>query len=145
MVKKYTMLTYTIICDLDGTLALHNNRIWNEYDKVLTDDVNNNIAELIRALKYGNGYRIIIISGREDWCKKDTKEWLEKNDIPFDELFMRKTKDYRKDCLIKKEIYEEYIKDNYNILFAIDDRNQVVDMWRKELNITCLQVNYGDF
>lgn len=28
---------------------------------------------------------------------------------------------------------------------VIDDRNQVVDMWRKDLGLCCLQVDYGDF
>jgi hypothetical protein len=28
---------------------------------------------------------------------------------------------------------------------VIDDRNQVVDMWRMELGLVCLQVDYGDF
>jgi len=27
----------------------------------------------------------------------------------------------------------------------LDDRNQVVDMWRRELALPCFQVNYGDF
>lgn len=31
------------------------------------------------------------------------------------------------------------------VKFVLDDRNQVVDMWRKDLGLTCLQVDYGDF
>jgi hypothetical protein len=58
---------------------------------------------------------------------------------------MRAPKDQRKDSIVKKELFEESVRNNYNILFALDDRNQVVDMWRKELGIKCLQVNYGDF
>lgn len=41
---------------------------------------------------------------------------------------MRKTGDSRKDFLIKKEIYENELKDKYNILAIFDDRQQVVDM-----------------
>jgi hypothetical protein len=57
---------------------------------------------------------------------------------------MRKKGDFRKDSVVKKEIYEKYIKDNFNILFCLDDRNQVVNMWR-EIGIKCLQVQDGDF
>jgi hypothetical protein len=28
---------------------------------------------------------------------------------------------------------------------VLDDRNQVVDMWRNDLGLTCLQVDWGDF
>ena len=35
-------------------------------------------------------------------------------------------------------------KDKYNIKYVIDDRNQVVKMWR-ELGLTVLQVADGNF
>lgn len=37
------------------------------------------------------------------------------------------------------------IKDKYAVDFVLDDRNCVVDMWRKKLDLACFQVNYGDF
>ena len=57
---------------------------------------------------------------------------------------MRKDGDYRPDTVVKKEIYEREIKDKYEVLFAIDDRTQVVKTWR-ELGLTCLQCANGDF
>ena len=47
--------------------------------------------------------------------------------------------------LVEKNIYEKYLKDNFDIEFILDDRDQVVDMWRTELNLKCFQVNYGNF
>jgi hypothetical protein len=58
---------------------------------------------------------------------------------------MRITSDNRKDSIIKKEIFAEHIQDKYYIEFVLDDRNQVVDMWRNELKLPCFQVYYGDF
>lgn len=58
---------------------------------------------------------------------------------------MRQSKDFRKDSVIKKEIFESKIKDKYFIEFVLDDRHQVVDLWRKELKLTCFQMNYGSF
>ena len=58
---------------------------------------------------------------------------------------MRKTGDNRKDSIIKKEIYEKYLKPmNYHVLFILDDRNQVVEMWR-EMGFTVFQVAEGNF
>jgi hypothetical protein len=57
---------------------------------------------------------------------------------------MRKTDDFRKDSIIKEEIYQENIEGKYNVLCVLDDRNQVVDFWRAK-GLTCFQVAPGDF
>jgi hypothetical protein len=57
---------------------------------------------------------------------------------------MRKEGDVRKDAIVKGEIYEKNINGKYNVLFVLDDRNQMVEMWRG-LGLTCLQVADGDF
>ena len=57
---------------------------------------------------------------------------------------MRKNGYNKKDSIVKKEIFDEYIKDKYYVEFILDDRNQVVDMWR-EMGLTCLQVAEGNF
>jgi hypothetical protein len=57
---------------------------------------------------------------------------------------MRPKNDYRKDSLIKEEIYVNNIKNKYNVIAVYDDRDQVVKKWR-ELGIKCFQVDYGNF
>ena len=57
---------------------------------------------------------------------------------------MRQDDDYRFDEIIKEEIYTNNIKDNFKVLFVLDDRTKVVNMWRK-IGLTCLQVDNGDF
>ena len=74
----------------------------------------------------------------------ETKQWLEDNSIRYDQLLMRGTGDNSPDIIVKKAIFDVYIKDNYNIEFVLDDRNQVVEMWRS-LGLKCLQVQDGDF
>jgi hypothetical protein len=56
----------------------------------------------------------------------------------------RKSGDNRKDSVVKEEIFNEHIKPNFIVEFVLDDRNQVVEMWRK-LGLTCLQVADGNF
>lgn len=59
-------------------------------------------------------------------------------------LHMRKTGDMRKDAIVKREIFDGEIKDYFFIEFVLDDRNQVVEMWR-DLGLTCFQVADGNF
>ena len=137
-------LPKAIICDLDGTLALMNGR--NPFDASRCDEdlLNNPVANVL--INYKRlGYKIILLSGREDKFTAPTLRFLENNNIEFDVLLMRKTADNRKDSIIKKEIFDADIRDKYQIEFVLDDRNQVVDMWRNELKLPCFQVYYGDF
>jgi len=137
-------LPKAIICDLDGTLALMNGR--NPFDAIKCDEdeINNPVANVLRNYKK-LGYNILLVSGREDRYKEPTLRFLKKHEIEYDNLIMRKSKDSRKDSIIKTEIYNEFIKDKYFVEFVLDDRNQVVDTWRNDLKLPCFQVYYGDF
>ena len=42
-------------------------------------------------------------------------------------------------------MFDQNIAGKFNVDFVLDDRNQVVDMWRLDLGLACLQVYYGDF
>jgi predicted kinase len=88
--------------------------------------------------------KVILFSGRDSVCRPETEQWLEDNGVPYHELYMRPEKDSRKDNIIKLELFNEHIRDNYDVLFVLDDRNQVVEMWR-ELGVQCFQVAAGDF
>jgi hypothetical protein len=57
---------------------------------------------------------------------------------------MRATADPREDYIIKKEIYETQIKDKYDVLFCLDDRKQVTQMWREQ-GLVCLQCEFGEY
>lgn len=134
-----------IICDLDGTLALFGKE--NPYDRDFTkDNLNVKVADILWTYytQAESGLNIILISGRQDKAREQTEEWLRKYQIPYNALYMRETEDIRKDAIVKEEIYEERIKHKFNVLFVLDDRDQVVQMWRN-LGLTCLQVAPGDF
>ncbi len=150
---KEATLTYTaqdstlpkaVICDLDGTLSLLNGR--DPYDASSADEdlLNVPVARVLQMAK-AQGYKVILLSGREQLYKEPTDRFLSKHQIAYDLLLMRTTNDYRKDNIIKKELFQQEIAGKYFIEFLLDDRNQVVDMWRKDLQLPCFQVNYGDF
>lgn len=132
-----------VIVDIDGTVSHRTDRDMFEYSKVITDRPDKNVIEVVNSL-WRAGYKIIFVSGRDDSCFKDTYDWLTLNCPPFVKLHMRKYGDYRKDYVVKREIYEQLIAPDYDVLCVLDDRNSVVDMWR-EVGLTCLQVAPGDF
>jgi predicted kinase len=142
--NKNCDLPDAIICDLDGTLALLNDRGPYDTEKCETDLLNIPVAEVLITFA-SMGTKIILCSGRDDDFRSHTERFLEKYDVPHDLLLMRASGDRRNDALIKKEIYDAEIRDKYNVIFVLDDRDKVVRMWREELHLTCFQVEYGSF
>jgi hypothetical protein len=128
-----------IIVDVDGTLAdMRGVRSPFEWDKVLQDKPHLDVIDLVKDLASLKKYKIIITTGRDGICEQDTVTWLRKyKDI-------RKAGDFRKDNIIKSEIYMDHIRPNYDVKYVIDDRDQVVDMWRS-LGLRVLQVAPGNF
>ncbi|MDP9379254.1 MAG: AAA family ATPase [Chloroflexota bacterium] len=145
-------LPTAIICDLDGTLSLLNGR--DPYDASTCDrDLCSEpvLETLLRFEEYlpstGGGLQdrmILLVSGRMDTYRPQTEAFLNKHNVPYQHLWMRREGDTRKDFVVKQEIYERGIRGKYNVLFVLDDRNQVVDMWRA-LGLTVFQVAEGDF
>lgn len=139
-------LPKAIICDIDGTIALLGDR--DRFDPTTGEDtLNYPISHILQV--YDNQtllpVDLILITGREEKYKNITQTWLIKNGIThYKELFMRRSGDFRKDYVIKKELYNKLIKPKYDVLFVLEDRDQVVKMWRNE-GLTCLQVAYGNF
>lgn len=155
MNSQSSKLIPAIIVDMDGTFSLLNGR--NPYDASKCDEndlPNWPVIHAVEAL-YDAGYKVVFCSGREDRFKEPTERFIQKYFCKWSEdimgyiprdfiLFMRKTKDNRKDSIIKEEIYNEHIKGIFNVLCVFDDRQQVVDKWR-ELGLTCFQVAPGQF
>jgi hypothetical protein len=139
-------LPSAVICDIDGTLAFNVERSIYDYSKVSTDVPNEPIISLVRML--ATQHEIIFTSGREDVCEADTRAWLAKYVVDTDpdqiKLFMRPANDKRRDAIVKREIFDAHIRDQYRVVYVVDDRNQVVEMWR-QLGLTVLQVADGDF
>lgn len=152
IIEYDSKLPEAIICDVDGTLALFGDA--NPYERDFSKDkLNQPIYNILSAFGaacddgWGDVTRIIV-SGRKDKFREETESWLKSKGIVYDYLFMRKAapegEKEPKDTVVKKEIYEQEVKGKYNVLFVLDDRNQVVELWRS-LGLTCLQVAEGDF
>lgn len=147
VVKPYTGTPgkpVAIMCDIDGTLADMGDKR-GPYDlNVEVDTVRGKVADLVDTLWCTDIYTVIIMSGRKEDCRAATDKWLWDNGIGHDHLFMRKSDDNRADNLIKADLFDEHVRDNFDVQFVFDDRQQVVDMWRK-MGLDCFQVAPGDF
>ena len=144
-----------VIFDLDGTLANIDKRRklstkngkmnWNVFfnpNNIDLDTPNQAVINMANIL-YSQDYIIYILSGRSDKTHDATIAWLDKHNVNYDLLQMRpQGLLYKPDNDLKQDWLNVIKKDTVAMVF--DDRNQVVDMWRKN-GLTTFQVADGDF
>lgn len=85
------------------------------------------VAGLLNAVP--NGITRIMTSGRMENVRSAFEAANRKNGVNVDLLLMRRDKDLRKDSIVKAEIYREKIEPFYRVLFAVDDRESVAQVW----------------
>lgn len=129
--------------DIDGTLAEMHDRGPFEWSKVGNDNPRWQVIKTAKAHAKA-GYKIIVMSGRDASCRKETIEWLLRFGIPCFELHMRPEGDMRKDNIVKAELFDQHVRFIYDVVAVYDDRQQVVDMWRA-MGVDCFQVQPGNF
>jgi predicted kinase len=135
-------LPKAIIVDIDGTLAHMKDRSPFDWKRVGEDECDDIIKGIVNS--YDNLGVTIVMSGRDGSCREITEKWLEDNNIKYDSLLMRAESDFRKDSIVKKELFDNHIKNKYFIEYVLDDRLQTVNMWRS-IGLKCLQVQEGNF
>ena len=111
-------------------------------DNIDLDTPNQPVIDMANLL-HSQGYLIYIFSGRSDKTEDATIAWLDKHNVNYDLLQMRpQGLLYKPDNDLKQDWLNVIKKDRVAMVF--DDRNQVVDMWRKN-GLTTFQVADGDF
>lgn len=135
-------LPEAVLFDIDGTLAHMEGRNPYDWHRVFEDSPNPIVIEQAKYHKE-KGRRLILLSGRDEECRKLTLDWLEFHGIIPDDLFMRPLGSYEKDSIVKQRIYETEIKDRYNVMAVYDDRLQVIEMWNR-MGLFVFNVNQGN-
>lgn len=133
-----------VISDIDGTLAKRVNRGPFEWSRLLDDEPNAAVVELLQAL-HDRGHEIVFISGRTEDLREQTLLWLSRNVGISGRLLMRGLKDARTDDVVKAELFVKLKIAKKDVLLVIDDRDRVIKMWRERLGLTCFQVAEGKF
>lgn len=148
-----------VICDLDGTFADCEHRRhhvrrtdgqkkdWRSFFLDMSKDpIIFPVYEILFKFQGTSleDCNIVFCSGRPDDYRKLTKEWLAQTGIQYTALYMRNRHDSRQDDIIKEILLDFEILTRFKPKFILDDRDQVVKMWRRR-GFMCLQVAEGDF
>ena len=151
-----------VVFDIDGTLANNDHRQhhldkspkdWDGFFSEMDKDTLNEAVTVIHGImaewlefngkEIASRFTIILLTGRTERWRLKTEDWLDCHDIIRDQLIMRADDDRREDHEYKEAwLKESGLKDQ--ILFVIEDRSRVVDMWRRN-GITCFQCAKGDY
>lgn len=132
-----------IIFDLDGTLFDNSQRHAFDWSKVLDDTPRDSVVELFK-MYVDRGYACITVSGRDGVSEEDSIKALNNAGLFPAAHYQRAAGDSRSDDIVKEEIFWQQIEPNWCAVRAIDDRQKVVDMWRR-IGLECWQVQPGDF
>jgi hypothetical protein len=143
-----------IIVDIDGTLANNKHRQfylegdkknWNGFFKAAAHDrLFREIRLIVNLFFTSTSHAIFLCTGRPSQYHELTMQWLREQDVQYTSLVMRAQGDGRPDPVIKKEMLEEIKMQGYKPVLAIDDRPEVVLMWR-ENGVPCLQADPSDW
>lgn len=132
-----------IVIDLDGTVALHRNRLPFDWDKLGTDFFDPRMHYIIMTY-VKSGVKLIFLTGRPESVRLATENWIDNNLLTEYELIMRPVNDYRSGEIAKKELWEKYVEPYYNTICVFEDSNKCVNMWR-ELGLLTCQVANADY
>jgi len=142
-----------IIIDLDGTLSDTSRRIhhlkgehpnWKAFFSGIEQDEVNRAVEAVYKMAVAGGYTVLFVSGRPENYRQPSESWLKKHGFTgYFALFMRYVQDQSPDTEVKAKIYDRYIKPYFDVLFTIDDRPKVVEMWRQK-GLVCFAVEAAE-
>ncbi len=144
-----------IVCDLDGTLCdLEERRAhvrgegkknWKAFfEDIPKDKLIQHCADIL--MRFKEDHKIVFCSGRPKDYEQTTSAWLFEKlpQIKESYLFMRPSGDFRDDNIVKEILLDFEILTRFTPYFILDDRDQVVQMWRKR-GYPCLQMAEGNF
>jgi hypothetical protein len=136
-----------IIVDMDGTLALMGDR--SPFDDHLAGADTPNMPEVsvVKAVLAADpSMALVVMSGRDAGRSLDvTMDWLVRHGFAPDLLLMRAHKDFRKDSVVKRDLFDAHVAGRFDVTMVFDDRDSVVAMWRHDLGLPVMQVADGSF
>jgi len=138
----------TIIFDIDNTLADQTERetkatcvdlmgnkklnwdIFEQENLVANDKPMPQTIELCKLLS--KKYKIIIVTARKIKLGDITEKWLNDQGIEHDGIYFRNNDDFRPDVEFKESLYNQTLKDKYDIHMVFDDRPKIIKMWKSK-------------
>ncbi|MEU9112330.1 AAA family ATPase [Streptomyces sp. NPDC048483] len=137
-------LPAAVMCDIDGTLAIRGDRGPYDFSRCGEDLLNVSVRDALRSFRSADGDVLVLLSGRGEEHRERTEEWLQRHEVPYDELWMRAAGDGRRDDVVKAELFDRHVRHRFAVRVSLDDRDRVVAVWRR-MGLPTWQVNYGNF
>lgn len=148
-------MTVVLIVDLEGTITDNAHRLhfmkagkWDEYEvAAIQDPVHPHIKKFLGSL-YWSHAQLVIVTGRYEKYREETRKQLAAADIFPDHLLMResfdipKTKEPALKLAFLEQIKNLYCADPDAAFIALEDRDDVVEALRNA-GIECWQVRNG--
>ena len=161
-----------VIFDIDGTLLDISHRLkyikktpkdWKAFRDPAEKERDEPIMPIIniaRAFLYSPNDRVIFASGRSESERADTikslseqflldgwqgviDDWDIIDTYPTSPFYMRAENDFRKDTIVKREMYNRMLADGYDPELVFDDRPSVIRMWRGFDKLKVVDVGMG--
>jgi len=130
-----------VVFDIDGTLAenihhiistRHGKENWRKfYDKTIDDKVIEPTANIMRQYYWTSPYNVLICTGRPEYTRMVTEDWLNKHSLYHNGLYMVPDGIWKPDYITKAKLADK-ILNKYDVLFVFDDKPSVIDMWRNK-------------
>lgn len=129
----------TIAFDADGTLVDVSDIVslvkgkYKDFDlfhrKSLWSPPNQEVLELAYEAQ-DRGFKVIVVTAREERYRDVTQAWMDKFNVPYDNIFMRQSNDRRPDYVVKNEMFA-HINGLYDIVHFVDDRKDIANVWKE--------------
>jgi hypothetical protein len=127
-----------VIADLDGTLCdvssiLHfvqgDDRDFHAFHAgSAACPADDHVVAAVREA-HASGVGILVVTGREFIWRDLTLDWLRDHEIPYDELVMRISGDYRPDDVVKAEMLDDLLARGWDISDAWEDSDDIAELW----------------
>jgi len=89
------------------------------------------VADAARA-DHAEGRAVVVVTSREFIWRDQAIDWLTRHDVPYDGLYLRIVGDYRKDTVVKAEMWDHLLADGFHPVAAWDDKHAVLDLWAEK-------------
>lgn len=129
--RRESVLVSVAVFDIDGVVAdvrhrlhhLHPRKSWDAFFRDAADDpLLDEGARL--ALELAADHDVVWLTGRPEWLREVTEEWLRRNDLPGTELHMRPDGDYRPARSLKLTVLRKLAA--REVAAFVDDDSEVI-------------------
>jgi len=128
------------VFDIDGVLADVRHRLhhverrpkdWLAFFEAMDeDDPLPEGVELAHA-HVAEGRAIAYLTGRSEWYRETTEDWLDRHGLPHGPLYMRPDSDYRPARVYKPQVLRRIARDA-QVAVVVDDDDAVVEVLREQ-------------